>query len=574
MSTTTLNPAISEDSTNHKSQIFIFLLCLSMLSTGACGLINEYVLATVSTFILGNSHKQWSIVIGIMMFMMGIAAMVQNFIKDKNLIEKFIFVEILMALFCSTAPLGVYAAHALMTDHFTLILYCYISIIGFLIGFEIPLIIRINKNYAETLRTNLAYILTMDYVGGFIGMIVWVNWLMVSFPLTEVSFILAGFNFFVAILTYSFFLKEKVVNKKMTYLILAGIAITLYILAYGYLNNRNLNIQLEQKMYDDPIVFTKTTEYQHLVMTHYPTTDDYRLYINGNTQFSSLDEAIYHEQLIHPAMALVPDHAKVLILGGGDGLALREVKKYADVKKITLVDLDPEMTKFAATNTIMTKLNNNAFDDVRVKIVEHNAVSSEGTRPIWMETDKLDNKGNEITEKVTTVNILNLDADKFIGSISESYNVIFIDFPDPNSIELAKLYSKEFFLKLKHRLAENGMMVMQSTSPYHAKETYLAIQRTMNAAGLKTIPFHDNVPSFGDWGWFLIWKSKKSKEQVLSQIDSIEKFLVETRYLKPEAFRSALSFGKGWLTPKFKEINTLMNPVILTYYLNESWKSE
>ena len=151
---------------------------------------------------------------------------------------------------------------------------------------------------------------------------------------------------------------------------MVGIVITFVWLSAIYSYNREWNLLLEQRLYDDPIVFSQTTKYQHLIITHRQLPDEYRLYINGNTQFSSSDEAIYHENLVHPAMVLVPDHPHVLILGGGDGLALREVLKYGDVEAVTLVDLDPMMTKIASTNPIFTQLNDNAFSNETAYVIK------------------------------------------------------------------------------------------------------------------------------------------------------------------------------------------------------------
>jgi spermidine synthase len=281
---------------------------------------------------------------------------------------------------------------------------------------------------------------------------------------------------------------------------------------------------------------------------------------------------------VHPVMSLVPDHRRVLILGGGDGIALREVLKYSDVESVTLVDIDPGMVSFCRSNDIMVKLNNNAFADARVKTFRSGAVMGGATARIYQETDKASkNKRKQDVagvRKIASVEVIHIDADKFIGEmIGNSWNIIIIDFPDPNSIELAKLYSKEFYLKAKRILAENGMIAIQATSPYHAKETFLCILRTMEAAGFIAIPYHDNVPSFGDWGWFLAAKDNISKDAIGRRIEKMQ-IGVATRYITPDVFQKALVFGKDWLSSAYSDINTLMNPVVLRKYINESWKLE
>ena len=354
-----------------------------------------------------------------------------------------------------------------------------------------------------------------------------------------------------------------------------AIVVTVFALGYGYLNNRGWNQSIEQRLYNAPIVLAKTTSYQRLVLTYSDRRGEYRFFINGNLQFSSRDESIYHEQLVHPAMALVPDHRRVLILGGGDGLALREVLKYPDVDEVTLVELDPEMIELFSTNSTLRELNNDAFADARVRAWSSPGVqASEERTVLYQESGETDQAGRGLSEPISTVEVYIVDADRFIADVGDAWNVIFIDLPDPSSVELAKLYSKEFYLKLRPILAETGMVALQATSPYHASETYLGIQRTLEAAGFRTLPYHDNVPSFGDWGWLLGWKNESTEDAVKAKIARLTRFQVETDYLTPEVFRRALVFGKNWLESRHDDISTLMDPKVLYYYLDESWIAE
>lgn len=564
---------LSKDKSRHEV-IAAILLGLCMLFTGASGLVNEYVLATVSTYILGNSIEQFSITIALMLLFMGFGGWAQKFTSDRGLFQKFFTVEILLALVGGFAPITIYAAFGFMENHFNIMYYAVVSVIGFFIGFEIPLVIRINNAHGFKLKTNLAWMYAADYVGSFIGALVWVYVLLRIFPLTEISFIVAGCNFLVAVITYIYFVYCGMVRSKIIPLII--IFATAAGLFWGFTSNRDWSVALEQKLYEDPILLRETTRYQHIVVTEHRALNNYCLYINGATQLCSLDEAIYHEQLVHPVMALVPNHRRVLILGGGDGLALREVLKYPDVETVTLVDLDPGMVQLASTNKIMTRLNSDAFSDARVEVHTSRAVLDDeaGFRDIRQKTGKFDKKGQALTEKVAVVRVIHIDADLFLRSIIDQYNVVIIDFPDPNSIELAKLYSKEFFLKLRKRVAKGGMIVIQSTSPYHSKEAFLTIGRTMRAAGFQTIPYHDNVPSFGDWGWHLGWKSELTnmqRETVEEGIRALHSFAVETRYLTPDVFRKALVFGKGWLRSSNTEVSTLMQPVLLEHYTRSGW---
>jgi len=507
-----------------------------------------------------------------MLGMMGVAGLVQGKIKDSHLFQAFIGIEILMALLGGFAPIAIYAAFGFVTDHFLVVHYFFVLSIGFLIGFEIPIVMRIIDLHGTKIKANLKIVFALDYIGGFIGAIIWIKLLLPNFPLSEISFIVAGFNFFIAIIAILYFIRKGMIKRKRVFII-GLLIIAVSALYYGYSNNRNWNLSMEQKFYEDPITYRHTTKYQHLVLTEHKQSGDIRLYINGNTQFSSLDEDRYHDLLVHPVMALNPKARNVLILGGGDGLALREVLKYPNVESVTLADLDPEMVKFASTNPLMKKLNKGSFHDARVYAHKSNGVSKIGVKGVYIETGRLVSKDIPETEFVAQVDVYNVDADKFVGELHmKQWDVIIIDFPDPSSVELAKLYSKEFYIKLQSLMTPNTVISIQSTSPYHAKEAYLTIQRTMNAAGLKTIPYRQNIPSFGDWGYFLSWNSDISVKEMKNNIHKIEKFQIETEFLTPELLKASLAFGKGELTTKETCINILMQPCLLDKYAHDSWK--
>jgi len=533
-------------------KLIVFFFALSMFFTGASGLVNEYVLSTVSTYILGNSIEQFSITIAVMLGFMGLGGFVQKFISDRNLISKFLTLEFSLAIFGGFAPLAIYASFVYFEDHFILIQYFFISIIGFLVGFEIPFIIRINESYSDNLKKNLSVIMSADYIGSLVGAFVWVYLLLPYIPLTKISFIISGVNLVVAIITVLYL--ER--NWK-TYLF-SFIAVAL--LSVGYAYSDKISINLEQKLYKDKVLYSTTTKYQHLVITKNSKVNDIRLYINGNTQFSSLDENIYHENLVHPIMSLVKNHKNVLVLGGGDGMAVREIKKYNDVNSISLIDLDPAMVQLAKTNPILSKLNHHSFDNVKVYKPSF-LVDSDERKDIFKDKKYL-----------ASVNVYHIDADKMLHNIMNKgikWDVIIIDFPDPSTVELAKLYSREFYLKIKKILAPGGMFVVQSTSPYHAKESYLCIGRTIQAAGFDTLAYHDNVPSFGDWGWWIGW-NPDDKRDISHDINHI-KFDINTTYLTENKFKSNTFFGKGWLTAKHNDINTLMFPKLLDLYTKNSW---
>lgn len=574
---------------------------LSMFITGAAGYVIECVLSTVSTYVLGNSIEQFTIIIAIMMGFMGVGSYVQKQFSG-NLVEKFIFVEALLAIVGGFAPITIYAAYGHFEMHFAFIQYFFASTIGLLIGFEIPLILRINKEFTKSLKHNVAIVASADYIGSFIGAILYVKFLLKAFPITEVSFIVAATNFVVAAITFAYFTKHKFIKRKA--LSFSIIGVVLFAVGFGFMKNRDWNMNLAQRLYDHPIVGEFRSPYQDCKLTYEKSRDDSRLYLNGNLQFSSADENIYHEQLVYPVMELAEKRKSVLILGGGDGLAAMRILKFSGVEKLVMVDLDPKMIEFSSTNPVMTKLNQNVFGDARMNLVTPNISPGELQKVYYKvgtgeekidsllsrrERKKLKEAGElyvnsspqimfptkEMKMSIKdTIRVFNVDADNFIKAIDDKFDIIIIDLPDPNCVELAKLYSLEFYLKLHRVLKDKGLFVVQSTSPYHAKEAYLCIKNTIEKARFKTLPYHDNVPSFGEWGWILGWNDYAyTQDEIKEKINKLNEFSVESTYLTPDLFRASLAFGKNDLIPKKEYVSTLMSPTVYTLY-EQSWKGE
>ncbi|HEV8235392.1 MAG TPA: polyamine aminopropyltransferase, partial [Gemmatimonadaceae bacterium] len=217
-------------------------------------------------------------------------------------------------------------------------------------------------------------------------------------------------------------------------------------------------------IYADEVIFSRDTRYQHIVLTAWK--DDLRLFLNSHLQFSSRDEYRYHEALVHPGLAAVPGARHVLVLGGGDGLAVREILKYRSIESVTLVDLDPEMTHLFSTHPLLTRLNDRSLSSPRVHVI-------------------------------------NADAFVWLNDNTEMYDFVVVDFPDPNNYGVGKLYTTAFYRALERHVSRGGLFVVQSTSPLFARQSFWSIVETLKRAGLKTYPYHVYVPSFGEWGFTL-----------------------------------------------------------------------
>ncbi len=503
------------------------LLKFCLLATGCAGIVAEYVLSTLATYILGNAVLQWTVVISLMLFSMGLGSRMSRYLMD-NLLEKFIFTELALSLICGTCAALCYTLYGSIVS-IGQIVYLLSLVVGFLIGLEIPLVTRINNEYEE-LRLNISSVMEYDYFGALIGGFFFIFFALPKLGLSYTPIVLAGVNLCVALMLALRFrnnLKHRLLIRSLFFVVGA----VLVLLA---LFNPSIILYGEQKLYKDKVIFSTQSRYQKIVVTQWK--DDFWLFINGNEQFSSFDEERYHEPLVHPVMSLPISHEQILLLGGGDGLALREIQKYSDVGEITLVDLDPAMTDLARYHPVFIKLNEGSMQDPRVKIV-------------------------------------NQDAASYLDKTRNIFNVIIIDLPDPNSIELSRLYSLEFYHLCRRRLAKGGAVVTQGTSPLFSARAFNCIYKTMEQADFEVVPYHNQVPTLGEWGWLLGMEAGLIEEGHLKKALAELSFEnINTRFINRPAMISMLHFGKGVFNENDPiQINTRSRPVLLDYYRHGKW---
>ena len=540
------------------------VLYLSMFVMGGCGLAYEYTLSKMASDLLGNSARQWAVIIGVMMFFMGVGADLQKYFSNQRLIEKLILAELLVGLVGGFGPIALLYVYGAWPEGYLLLQYALISGIGLLIGFEIPLLTRINERSGQELSANLGGILKMDYIGALCGALAWVFVLPLFFSITETAFVLGLLNLSAALIALLYFRHRVTAHWWYGGTLVAG----MLSLTIGLVAADEWTSFAEQKLYRDRILFSQTTPFQHIVLTR-SSAGDHALYINGHLQFHSFDEHIYHEHLVHPALSVASRRQSVLILGGGDGLALREVLRYSDVERVTLVDIDPAITELASRHPVLTAMNANSLASGRVQIIPSEAVSIGD--PILLQLPN-HRARHASQEPGPTVRVMNIDAVRFLEQVPGLFDVILIDFPDPNAPELSKLYSLQFYELLRSKLTIDGVFAQQSTSPVHANEAFLCIGRTLRAAGLAAVPYHDSIPSFGEWGWWIGNRDdRRSESQLREAMQNLKPFSVPTRYLTPELVGASLLFGRGQLDTLETSITTLTRDAVYRYYL-EAWQ--
>ncbi len=485
-----------------------------MVAIAVCGIVYELLIASTSSYLLGDSIWQFSITIGLFMSAMGLGSYLsQHF--EKNLIETFVFVEILLGAAGGCSVLFLFWAFGSGESDYRFLVYLLTAFLGCLVGFEIPLLLRIFEE-GTPLQKNAAFVLTLDYAGGLIGSVCFPLLLLPSLGALKTALLVGLLNVTVAMGGALVFRCSR---------LLKGFAACSLVALLALLSGAgSAEAALEQRLYRDRVVSDFRTPYQHLVLTRY--RDDLRLFIDGNLQFSTLDEYRYHEALVHVPLAFVQKKREALILGGGDGLALREILKYRDFSRITLVDLDPAMTDLARSQPDLVAANKRSLFDSRLKV-------------------------------------LNRDAMKFLEDPSGAYSFIAVDLPDPHGESLNKLYTREFYSLIKRHLAPGGVMVVQASSPYFSRKAYWCISDTVASAGFSVRNFHLNVPAFGDWGFVMASKKKIEGKPLFPS--------VATRYLNRALFPTLFAFGEDEKRLPV-EINTVFHPVLLQYY-RQGWRN-
>ncbi|CAM1358736.1 Polyamine aminopropyltransferase 2 [Tenacibaculum soleae] len=500
-----------------------FALKVALFATGISGIVAEYILSTLASYFIGNAILQFTLIVSIMLFAMGLGSRFSKWFT-KQVIVYFIITELILSVLVSFSALISYVVYGI-TDISWLVIYILSICIGLLIGLEIPFATRINDEFEE-LRLNISNILEKDYFGSLIGGLFFAFVGLPYLGLTYTPFVLGLLNLGVSYYLFKV-LKEYISVAAIKKLQVSYILVLILIIAGLYFAEPIVRFG-EQVKYKDKIVYSQQTKYQKIVVTKWK--EWYSLYINGNQQLSSFDEFMYHEPMVHLPMKLTRTHENILILGGGDGCLAREVFKYKDVKKVTLVDLDQNMINLGKDYSVFKELNKNAMNN----------------------------------PKLTTVT---RDAFNFLEETNERYDIIFIDLPDPNNVDLNKLYTKEFYKLCKLKLKENGVFITQAGSPYYATKAFYCIDKTLKASGFKTIPMHNQVLTLGEWGWVMATK----KNVNLDRIKSVEFSSLSLKWLTNKAVPHLLSFGKPLVDTTDIKVNTIFSPKLYTYYRQGNW---
>lgn len=492
-----------------------------------CGLVYELIAAALSSYLLGGSITQFSIVIGVFLTAMGLGSYLTRYF-NRNLTDIFVGIQIGIGLSGGLSAALLLLTFAVLPTYIP-VLVTVLTITGTLVGMEIPLLIRILRSQ-EALRLTVSNVLALDYVGALIASCAFPLFLVPFLGLLRTSFVFGLINVAVAGVALRVMGPMLVRRKFLT--VLTGSAAV--VLAIGLAGSGVFTSLAENLLYQDDIILVRQTPYQRIVVTRW--RDDVRLFIDGKLQFSSVDEHRYHETLVHPAMAASPATRRALILGGGDGMAARELLKYEQLERIDLVDLDEEMIRLFRDKPLLAQFSDRALSHPKLRIHIQ-------------------------------------DAGKFLEESPDFWDLIILDLPDPNNFSLARLYTKSFYKLLAQHLNAQGIVVTQATSPYYAAEAFWCVVTTLAEAGLgpegdgrfHVYPYHVYVPSFGDWGFVM------ASRRVLEPANLRLNPGLALKYLSDEIMPTLFIFPKDSLAKPGIEANRLDNQVLVKYY-RQGWR--
>lgn len=493
-----------------------FLLLVSVFLIAACGLIYELIAGTLASYLLGDSVFQFSTIIGSYLFAMGVGSFLSKYI-DRALVARFIYLELMVGLVGGFSSSLLFLAFA-YTEAFHLVLYLLVILVGILVGLEIPLLMRILKERFE-FRDLVAHVLTFDYLGALGASLLFPILLVPKLGLARSALLFGIINAGVAL--WSTFLFADQLRRRVNLQIACALVLAALLGGVGLADR--ISDAADNNLYADEVIFTRNTRYQRIVLTRWK--DDVRLFLNSHLQFSSRDEYRYHEALVHPGLAAVPGARHVLVLGGGDGLAVREILKYPSIESVTLVDLDSEMTRLFSTQPFLKRLNRGSLTDSRVHVINADAFP-------WLDTN------------------------------AKMFDFVVVDFPDPTNYSLGKLYTTGFYRLLARHVSRNGWLVVQSTSPMFARQSYWCIVETLKRVGLRTYPYHVYVPSFGEWGFVLAGTNSYEPPAALPG---------GLRFLSASNVAELFHFPND-MTAVAAEANRLNDQVLVRYY-ERDWRA-
>jgi spermidine synthase len=494
------------------------VLLAAVAACAACGIIYELALLTLSASLDGGGIVAMSLIVAGYIAALGAGALLVKPLLTRAAIT-FVAVEALLGIIGGLSATALYVMFSFIGGSL-LVLAVGTALIGGLVGAELPLLMTLlqqRRTAATDIATDtgrtLANLTAADYLGALIGGLVWPFVLLPHLGMIRGAAATGIINL-VAAAIVAIFLLRQVVSVRQLITALCALAAALGLLATLLVRAQDIETTSRQRLYADPIIAYRHSAYQEIVVTR--RGNDMRLYLDGGLQFSTRDEYRYTESLVYPALG--GRARSVLVLGGGDGLAARELLRQPGIEKIVQVELDPAVVDLARTT--MRGANGGSLENPRVNVIADDAMT-------WLR-----------------------------GPHSGLFDAVIVDLPDPDTPVLGRLYSTEFYALASRALAPGGLMVVQSGSPYSTPIAFWRTVSTIKAAGYAVTPYHVYVPTFGDWGFALARHGGEAPRPTMPPNAP------PLRFLSPSVLDAATVFADD-VRPRTLEPSTLEHPRVV-----------
>ncbi|MFE7168989.1 polyamine aminopropyltransferase [Streptomyces sp. NPDC057616] len=421
----------------------------------ACGLVYELELVALASYLIGDSVTQASVVLSVMVFAMGIGSLGAKRLRWRAA-AGFGTIEAILALVGGSSAMALYAVFAWTGGWGGLwgprwLLVAFSLTIGLLIGAEVPLLMElIQRIRRQDAGGVVADLFAADYVGALVGGLAFPFLLLPLLGQLTGALITGAVNAIAGGALVLGLFRRDLTPRTRRLLLVANLTV-LGLLACAAALVDDFERAARHAVYGTDVRVALQTGVQEVVLTGGTHGRPLDLFLDGRLRVSGRDELRYHEALVHPAMD--GPHARVLILGGGDGLAAREVLRHAGVRRVDVVELDPEVVRLARTDPALSRLNGHAFDDPRVRETTADAFC-------WLRRAPL-----------------------------STYDVIVADLPDPGITASTKLYSQEFYGLARRALAPGGRLVVHAGPVATRPRAFWTVDATLRATGLHPVPY-------------------------------------------------------------------------------------
>ncbi|WP_043490989.1 MULTISPECIES: polyamine aminopropyltransferase [Streptomyces] len=470
-----------------------FLVLGTVFICAACGLVYELELVALASYLMGDSVTQASVVLSVMVFAMGLGSLLAKRLRCRAAVG-FGAVEAVLALVGGCSAMALYACFVWSGQSRTALVGFSLAI-GVLIGAEVPLLMTlIQRVRRQDAGGAVADLFAADYVGALVGGLAFPFLLLPALGQLTGALVTGAVNA-VAGGALVLWLFRRDLSARARWTLVVANVVVLALLAAAAALTPAFERAARRAVYGPDIRVAVRTGVQEIVLTGGGADGrPLSLFLDGRLRVSGRDELSYHEALVHPAMA--GPHRRVLVLGGGDGLAAREVLRYGGVRSVTVVEIDAEVVRLARTDPGLTALNAHAYRDPRVRVVTADAFD-------WLR--RADGGAGPY----------NSAGGPALSRTPGPYDVVVCDLPDPGITPSTKLYSQEFYGLVERALAPGGRLAVHAGTLSARPRAYWTVEATVRSVGLRTAPYtvgRDRTPDRSpggaaampqDWGFVL-----------------------------------------------------------------------